>query len=408
MSNHLAVAAVTATLRRFLQSTVAADVTGADATALRPDAPANTLPSPGVNIYLYQVVPNPAWRVADLPTRDPGGNVLQRPRIPLDLRYLLTFYGDDAALEAQRVLGSTVRALHARPVLTRDQILATITDPAFAYVADADLAHEIERVKLAPLAFTLEELSQLWSMLSETPYVLSMVYQASVVLLEAADTPRRALPVRERMIAVSPFQRAAIERSVAADDPAAPIVFGGTAAIEGSALDGTIARIRVGVADLAPVADAVRAARVLVALDDPALRAGIQGVQIVYASGAESTVGALVLRPDITVDAGGVTATEIPVEFAPAVGRDQRVILHLNELAPPDVRLARAYSFDAPPANGIADPDVTETAAITFAVAGVVAGEYLVRVQVAGAESVLEVGEVAGQVQYRAPVVTMP
>jgi len=408
MSNHLALATVTATLRRVLQSTLPADVTGADATALRPDAPASNLPDPGVNIYLYRATPNPSWQTVDLPTRDRSGAVLQRPRIPLDLHYLLTFYGDQATLAAQRVQGSVVRTLHARPVLTRDQIIATITDPAFSYIADADLADEIELVKLAAVPFTLEQLSQLWSVMIQTPYVLSMVYQASVVLLEATDTPRRALPVRERLIAVATFQRAVIERVVAADDASAPIVFGDTAAIVGSSLDGTIARIRVGVADLAPVPDSISPSQVLVALNDPDLRAGIQGLQIVYESGAESSVGALVLRPDIAVDTDGVTATAIPVDFQPEVGRDQRVILHLNELAPPDTRPARAYSFDAPSDNGLTDPEATETGSITFDIVGVEAGDYLVRTQVAGAENALGLGDVDGTLQYDSPVVTIP
>ena len=106
MSNHLALATVTGTLRRILQSTLPADVTGADATALRPDAPSSSLPDPGVNIYLYRTAPNPSWHTADLPTRDGGGAVLQRPRIPLDLYYLLTFYGDEATLAAQRQIST--------------------------------------------------------------------------------------------------------------------------------------------------------------------------------------------------------------------------------------------------------------------------------------------------------------
>ena len=56
------------------------------------------------------------------------GNWRSRPQAALDLHYLLTFYGNEAQLEPQRLLGSVVRTLHARPVLTRQQIQQTIAD----------------------------------------------------------------------------------------------------------------------------------------------------------------------------------------------------------------------------------------------------------------------------------------
>lgn len=395
MSNYLAIATVTATLRRRLAATLPGDVPSAQATAVRPDQSAAGLPKTGVNIYLYQVSPNGAWRNADLPTRDQRGNVTQRPRIALDLHYLLTFYGDERDLEAQRVLGSVSRTLHAHPYLTRQAIRATILDPEFDYLGEtadtpaSDLADEIELVKFTPVPFSLEELSKLWSVLLQTTYALSMAYLGTVVLIEAEETPRRALPVRDRVIGVFPIQRAVIDRVIAEVGAAEPIVMGDTIVIEGSGLAGSIDRVRVGVADLHPVPGSVTPARLRLALMDPALRAGVQGVQVVYESGSESNVGALVLRPVITV--GAVTATEVTIAFDPAVGRPQRVVLHLNEVNPAADREARAYSFAAPSDNGIIDPTVDETTEITFPISDVEPHTYLVRIQVSGAENVLAV-----------------
>lgn len=67
MSNFLAIATATATLKRMLQNTIA--VPGATVTTDRPGSPQNGTPGPGINLYLYQVTPNAAWRNVDLPTR---------------------------------------------------------------------------------------------------------------------------------------------------------------------------------------------------------------------------------------------------------------------------------------------------------------------------------------------------
>ena len=118
MSNHLAVATVTAALHRLIQATAGADVPGATVTTDRPETSTNGSGDPTVNIYLYQVVPNAALRNGDLPTRSSGGDVLQRPVAAIDLHYLLTFTGAEDQLEPQRLLGSVIRTLHSQPVVT--------------------------------------------------------------------------------------------------------------------------------------------------------------------------------------------------------------------------------------------------------------------------------------------------
>jgi len=420
MSNYLAIATVTATLSRTLAAAVGTDVSAATVTTLRPD----DAPDRGVNIYLYQVASNAARHNADLPTRRADGRLVQRPRVALDLQYLLSFYGNEAQYEPQRLLGSVVRTLHTRPVLTRRMIRDTVSDPDNAFLASSDLADEVELIKLTPSSLSLEELSKLWSVFFQVPYTLSVAYQASVVLIEPEVTPQATLPVRERNLYVVPFRQPTIEQimSQAGEDepvlPDQPILAGYRLILVGKQLRGEVTRVRIGGVEAKP--QAVSESQIGVGLPEK-LRAGLQGVQVVQYiqagtppmphRGFESNLAAFVLRPTVTATATNVQgdgddprSADIEVGFDPRVGRSQRVILLLNEFQPPSVRPARAYTFSAAPRNEPADPD--ETDSITVPISGVEAGTYLVRVQVDGAESVLGFDEATGQ--YDSPRVTLP
>lgn len=410
MSNFLAIAMVSATLKRLLHTAVQNAVTGATATTLRPDAPAAQLPNPGANIFLYQAVANTNWRNADLPSRNRRGHLVQRPVVALDLHYLMTFYGTDSDFEPQRIMGSVVSAMHSRPILTQGMIQKTLDaarnqDPDH-YLLKSDLADDIEQVKFTPLPLTLEELSKLWSMMSQTPYSLSQAYLGTVVFIEAQQSPRSALPVREPRLFINPFRRATIDE-ITPEDGGDAIEMGESVLIHGSDLDGPLSFIRVGVARLQPVTGSEGADTISVALTDPSLRAGVQGVQIVYDDGSESNIGALILRPIISVNPG-TTTQQVTLSFDPPVEPSQQVELFLNEFNPPNTRVPYAYSFSAPADNGITDPLVLSTTAITFAITSVQAGNYLVRVRVNGAENVLGTGIVDSVEQYNAPVVTIP
>jgi len=418
MSNFLAIATVTATLSRTLTAAVGADVPGATVTTLRPEDSANGTPGTGVNVYLYQVTPNAAWRNADVPTRRENGQLVQRPRVALDLQYLLSFYGSDLQLEPQRLLGSAVRALHSRPVLTRQVIRDTVSDANNAFLADSNLADEVELIKFAPSSLSLEELSKLWSVFFQVPYTLSVAYQASVVLIEPEVQTQKALPVRERKIYVASFRQPTIERvmSQAGDDQS--IFAGQNLILVGKQLRGEATRVRIGEVEAEPQAVSDAQIRVLLPED---LQAGPQGVQVVqYVQmgappephrGSESNVATFVLRPTITAAVSNVhgsgnnpRSADMEIEFNPEVEKSQRVVLLLNEFQPPDDRPARAYTFSAPPRNKPENPN--ETSSITIPISGVAPGTYLVRTQVDGAESPLGFNDDTGQ--YDSPRVTLP
>jgi hypothetical protein len=428
MSNFLAIATVTATLRQILDDVVSRDVNGASATAVRPNAPSNLLPNPGVNVYLYQVTPNAAWRNADVPSRSSDGGLIQRPRAAIDLHYLLSFYGSDSELEPQRVLGSVLRILHEQPILPRQRIRDVIN--ATASLTTSNLDEESELVKFTQLPLSLEELAKLWSVFFQTTHVLSVAFQGTVVLIEGKSSPRATLPVRERNLYVVTFRQPVIQQVESTAGAGQPITAGSTLRITGVGLRGNVTRVRIGstVTTLAPAQ--VGDTQVDVAL--PAgLRAGIQSAQIEHPTpmgtpptlhgGVESNAAAFVLHPVATFGVSNVTPTlengapvvvdgvtlqsaTITATFSPLVGRTQRVKLVLYEFNAPEGRPARAYAFDAPPANGIVNPAQVEIATIGFSVERVFPGAYLARVQVDGAESPLGVG-VTGQ--YNAPQVTI-
>jgi len=405
MSNFLAIATVTAALRQTLNAVVGIDVPGAEVTTMRPDEPKKV--EPHVNIYLYQVTPNAAWRNMDLPTRRNGGELVQRPQAALNLHYLLTFYGDEEKLEPQRLLGSVVRTLHTMPIITRQAIRDTITNPLFDFLAGSDLADEVELLKLTPTPLSTEELSKLWSVFFQTPYALSIAYQGTVVLIESEDDPQRALPVRERSLYVMPFRQPAIEQVASQEGADLPIVSGSILTITGRQLRGEVTRVRVGGIEATPAPEQITDTEISLPLPS-GLQAGVQGVQVIHQMlmgkpptphhGVESNVVAFVLCPTITTPTVANTtshtvtdaannevtlfAADVTVNVSPGVGEKQRVVLLLNEFDPPKDRPAHSYSFKAPPRD--------EGASLIEAhISDVVPGDYLVRVQVDGAESPL-------------------
>jgi hypothetical protein len=436
MSNFLAIATVTATLRRILQDALNAaaagepgGVSGATVSSLRPDGFGNGMPDKGINVYLYHVSPNAAYRNADLPTRRVDGTLAHRPQVALDLHYLFNFYGQDGQLEPQRLLGITVRTLHSRPVLTRQMIRDTLADPLFSFLAGSDLADQIELVKFMPLNLSLEELSKLWSVFFQTPYVLSVAYQGTLVLIESVETVQTALPVRQPNVYVMPISQPLIEQIISEAGADQPIVADSTLVIRGQRLRGEVTQVRIAgqlVTPSQPISD-TRVKLPLSSVPAGKLLAGVQGLQIVHQimmgtppvahRGFESNVAAFVLRPKIKKDPNtleyentksGITGSgdgpykgNVTLKVAPAIGRAQRVVLLLNQIDPPSDQPA-AYTFNAPARDPQTAPETDES--ITIPIQGVNKATYLVRVQVDGAESPLDV--VAEQ--YAGPKVDIP
>ncbi|MDF3150163.1 DUF4255 domain-containing protein, partial [Streptomyces sp. T21Q-yed] len=179
MSNALAIAHVTQALSVLIASNLLPEFD--EAVKMELGKPPTEPPSePTISVFCYQVTPNVSQRGNDLPTRATDGTLRKRPAAALDLHYLISAYGEESELVGQRLIGSVVRTLHEIPILPKDVIEQAGEKP---YLAGSDLAEAAQRVRLTPTVMDIDETSKLWGMLHQTPYALSVVYQAALVFI---------------------------------------------------------------------------------------------------------------------------------------------------------------------------------------------------------------------------------
>lgn len=203
MSDALAVAAVTETLRVALQEAVLRAVPDAVVTVRHPggmDAadeddgrtptPTRTRTrTPTLNLFLYRTAVDAAWRNTDPLGTHPGET--RHPALPLVLHYLFTGYAppDQDSTLPERLLGAAMAALHDRPVLSAEALKAA---------ADfSDLHLQPEPVKVTPAVMPPDEMWRLWSALGHG-YRLSVPYEARLVLIDSSMPGRTPLPVLRR------------------------------------------------------------------------------------------------------------------------------------------------------------------------------------------------------------------
>jgi hypothetical protein len=445
MSNAFAIAAVTAVMEGLLRNGLSAPVVTASAggtitvSALPPD---RVLPPSGadpdqLNLFLYQVTYNQGWRNEGLPARNSAGERANNPMLALNLHYLMTAYGS-RDLNAEIILGHAMQMLHETPILTREDIRRALTPGAPPapppQLADSGLAEQIENIRISPEAMNTEEAFRVWSSL-QTHYRPTAGYLVSVVLIESARSFKSALPVSGvqpadhpgRNIYMLPFHQPLIERVVAAAGENAPITAGSSLRIQGQRLFADKVQVFSGSIDLTSAIKQASETQITIELPNalPAgLYAGILPLQVAHPldlgtpptehRGVESNVKPFVLSPvigsspvgaatpDGAVDGLAARKGDITASFNPKVGKRQRVILMLNQINVPAGQKSHAYTINAPKDNGMPSAD-TETDTIKFAFRKVVAGDYLVRARVDGAESPLET--VAGK--YAKPSVTI-
>lgn len=185
MSNALAIAAVTMTLRALLTGAV----DGGNVTTLPPDkARTDTLDQ--VNLFLYNTSIDAALRNEPPRTSRPGESA--EPSLPLRLHYLVTAYGQgDSDTLGHKLLGQAMGALHDHPLLGREEIRGATHSNG---LADSDLHTQVERVRVTPHSLNVEEMSKLWTTFM-TPFRASAAYEVSVVVIDSSRPARAALPV---------------------------------------------------------------------------------------------------------------------------------------------------------------------------------------------------------------------
>jgi len=404
MSNALAIAAVSAVLRDLLNNgLIDHDVTAAvgapvEVTVLPPDRiKTGDVEKPQLNLFLYQVTPNPGWQNAGFPSRDDQGARLTNPPLALDLRYLLTAYGKND-FDGEILLGYAMQLLHENPVLPRDAIRTALgTKPPgppgvggtpvtsailpIGPLSASDLADQVEQIKISPQNLNTEELSKLWTAL-QAHYRPTAAYHVSVVLIESSKPTKSAKSVSKRSIFVLPFRRPII------DDVSPQIVMpGAPLTLSGHNLKADLTKVTFGTSLVDPTAVSDLTLQVVPPVG---LLPGVNTVQVVQPldfgtavephRGFESNVAAFILAPKITTPqpisvAAGATLT---LGITPPVGRNQRVSLLLGDLSisipsrsPTGPATAASLDFPIP-------ADVPHLA-------------YPVRVQVDGAQSPLDI-----------------
>ena len=416
MSNYLAIATVTATLQRLLQSAIQLDLPGAKVTTVRPEGSGGKTPEVGVNIYLYQTIPSRAWENADLRNRRPKGELTKQAQAALDLYYIMTFYGNDIELEPQRLLGSAVRTIVDNPILTPEMIRATLNHSNFRYLADSTLEQQVDRVTIVPSKMNTEELSKIWSVLFQTPYVLSFACQGGAVLIEGNKHSPRGLPVKSVQFYTTPNQPI-VEEAISEAGANQPIVAGSILMIRGKLLQADGVQVRIGETRVTPQEVSEKELRLNLSLlpeeEKQSLRAGVQQLCVLHPivklkpldpdRAIASNVVPFVLCPQIVgkpevLDLWGneedLYGAEFQVQVDLTIGRDQRVLLFLNERSSNN---PVGYIFTAKPRDEPIDT-------VVFPILDVKGGEYLVRVQIDGAESPLEVDGDSG---YMSPCVVI-
>jgi hypothetical protein len=400
MSSALAIAGVTAVLTDLLNNGVIDN----DITPLVGPVKVSAKPPDRVvlgggtdpnqlNLFLYHVAPNPGWRNRALPSRDGEGARLTNPPLALDLFYLLTAYGEKD-FQAEILLGYAMQLFHETPVLTRDAIRMALAGPNqpppvigsilpanFSALVAADLAEQVEQIKIIPQSMGTEEMSKLWTAL-QTSYRPTAAYQVSVVLIESRRSTRPTLPVRERKLFVMPFRQPTIETV----SPQIALV-GDKLTLAGNALKGDISKVRFGALTVDP--DTLSDDQLEVAVP-VGLLAGVNTVQVVHSldfgtphephRGFASNVAAFMVAPGITTAfpltvARGAT---LMLSVTPPVGRSQRVALLVGDQT--------VFIPNRPPTDPATSTNLNFPIPADFPT-----GTLLLRVQVDGAESSLTV-----------------
>jgi hypothetical protein len=382
VSNDRAIAAVTSALRTMIFTALSADstVAGAEVTARPPDRARQAITGNQLNLFLYRTSIDAAWRNEDPPGTRPGEG--GQPPLPLVLSYLITAYGEnDDDLLSHRLLGLAMGVLNDRPVLSRAQI----ADLGIG----SDLESQVDRVRVTPHPIPLDEISRMWATFA-TGYRISVSYDAAVVLIDSRRPAPAPLPVLgrgkgDRGPSATAAPTPALDgASPPHGQPAARP--GDTVTLSGRGLAGVtevqVTGIRLaGPTVLTPLTQS--ATTITAQLPSaPALPAGTVALSAVRADAQlgplSSNLVPLELAPTLVSTApltaklsgGAVTVT---VTCSPAVEAGQTIALVVGDT----VLRGTAGASGSPPRT-----------TLPFALAGLTAGTYALRLRVDGTDSI--------------------
>jgi hypothetical protein len=391
MSNALAVAAVTVTMQAILGNGVTADpdLTDTTVTVLPLDKARGSNTANQLNLFLYQILPDAAWRNMNIPSQV-GPLESGTPPLALSMYYLLTAFGrdnDTTAPFGHHLLGQAMSVLYDHALLGPDEIRAATAVPLPA----SNLDKQIERLRITLQPLSLEEISKLWTGLA-TQYRLSVAYEVSVALIDSSQSKRAPLPVLTR----GPSDQGILSQSnlippfpsldqvrLSNNQPSA--LLGDTLLLIGHNLDGTSLGVQfnhplwTSPVEVAPLAGGT----------STQVSVQVPNVPGNWPAGFYS-VAVLVQRPGETYRR---TTNLLSFALAPMI-----VIAPASAAGPnitytvtcvPDVRPEQEATLLISDQEVAAQPHPTQTNTLTFNAQNLTAGPYFVRLRVDGVDTLL-------------------
>ena len=181
MNSGLAIAATTIAFADRLHSLIGEAVPGARVTMLDPSSESLRSGDAIVNLYLFRTVRDAGTFNRDLPTRAAEGRPIAAPPLMLQLNYMISFFGDDARLNSQRLLALVAGGLNSAPLLYGADVLAAAAATPWL---GASAAAAGDQLRIVPMDLSPEAMAQIWSDFVQAPYRLSTFYTVGPVALE--------------------------------------------------------------------------------------------------------------------------------------------------------------------------------------------------------------------------------
>jgi hypothetical protein len=254
-------------------------------------------------------------------------------------------------------------------------------------------------------ALTLEEITKLWSSFFQTNYRISVTYEATVVLLDSKYEPKPSLPVLTPQFTTMTIRQPLI---TAVQPQILEYAANATLAIIGQNFQADNVTVKFGDLSATPDAKDIKDTKITVGLP-VGITAGIKTVQVeqnldmpqgsghALHTGLKSNVVPFVLAPKISTPPPIQVArgTNLSLSFAPAVAPSQRVSALIGD-----------YEISVPQRDPNSHP-ITQLSVLvpTKQPTGMVpsdfpTGNFLLRIRVDGAESLLRVDNVQNSPTY--------
>ena len=387
MSNSLAIAAVTATLRNLLHAGITTESDLADASiTMQPLDRARTSESNAnqLNLFLYHVVPSPTWRNQPMPGGPRSGET-GYPALGLNLYYLITAFGRDNDIQkpySHELMGRAMSVLNDHPVLSTDEIKASLPDN--------DLWAQMERVRITLQPFAIEEIAKLWTGF-QTQYRLSVAYEAAVVLIDSSRQTRTPLPVLARGAGDTGYMAQGNVQSpypsivsITMASGQATATLGDTVLISGLLLTGDNVIVQFSNIRLAAAISVTATS-----ISDQQISVTIPNKPTAWAAGTYTV--------SVTVQAAGQpdrTTNELTLALAPKITTKLPVTMPLNKsgltvklACSPNIFPGQRASLLINNLEYVAPAVSSNTSQLSFAVASLTAGSYFIRLRVDGVDS---------------------